>query len=105
MFGRNHIPDGSDPEGFFANTSVFLNGYIGYWFCLVMQDNKGNIKKTLFLWTVFAVMLGAISYPLTFLMPYHKRMWTVSYVFLTSAASGIVLVLITYLFDVLSTKK
>ena len=105
VFGRPHIAGGCDPEGFFANSSVFLNGYIGYWFCLIMFDNKTNTKKTLYLWTVFSVLLGAISYPLTFLMPYNKRMWTVSYVFLTSAATGILLVLITYLFDVLSPVK
>lgn len=105
LFGEHHVVNPTDPEGFFASTSVFLNAYIGYWFCLIMFDNKTNTKKTLYLWTVFSIMLGVISYPLTFLMPYHKRMWTVSYVFLTSAATGISLVLITYLFDVLSPIK
>ena len=70
-----------------------------------MFDNENNTKKTLYLWTILSIMLGAISYPLTFLMPYHKRMWTVSYVFLTSAVAGILLILITYLFDVLSPIK
>ena len=105
MFGEHQMIYPNDPEGLFTTLSAFLNGYIGYWFCLIMQDNKNNIKKTLTLWTIFSLLLGAMVYPLTFAMPINKKMWTISYVFLTTATSGLSLVLITYFVDVLSGRN
>lgn len=43
-------------------------------------------------------------YPLTFLMPLNKKIWSISFVFLTAAASGLALVIITYLVDVLGLR-
>lgn len=104
IFGKNHMIYPNDPEGLFSTLSAFLNGYLGYWFCLIMQDNKTNIKKTLALWTVFTVLIGSLVYPVSLAMPISKKMWTISFVFLTAAASGLGLVLITFFVDVLSSK-
>lgn len=37
-------------------------------------------------------------------MPLNKKIWSISFVYLTCAASGLALTLITYLFDVLNKK-
>ncbi len=95
----------NDPEGLFTNLSAFLNGYIGYVFTLIMLDNKQNVNKTLFIWGIFSLILGSVVYPLTFLMPFNKKIWSISFVFLTSAASGVALIVITYLCDILPNKK
>lgn len=94
----------NDPEGLFTTLSAFLNAYAGYYFCLIMLDNKNQIKKILTLWTVASLLLGAVVSPLTLMMPLNKKIWSISFVFLTSAASGLALTLITYLFDVLNKK-
>lgn len=94
----------NDPEGLFTNLSAFLNGYVGYRFTLIMMDNKGNTKKIMANWIMFSLLMGAMVYPLTILMPLNKKIWSISFVFLTSAASGLALTLITYLFDVLNKK-
>jgi heparan-alpha-glucosaminide N-acetyltransferase len=94
----------NDPEGLFTNLSAFLNGYVGYRYTLTMFDHKANRNKILFLWAIFAAILAAMVYPLTILMPLNKKIWSISFVFLTAAASGIFLVLITYLFDILGKK-
>jgi predicted acyltransferase len=62
-----------------------------------MNNNKNYIHKILYLWIIFSFILGAMVYPLTKIMPINKRIWSISYVFLTSAVTGFVLVFITYI--------
>lgn len=69
-----------------------------------MQDNKNETKKILSLWLIFSLLLGTMVYPLTLLMPLNKKIWSISFVFLTAAASGLALVIITYLVDVLGNR-
>lgn len=86
----------NDPEGLFTTLSAFLNGFAGYQFCLVMKDNKGKTSKIILMWVLISLVLGAISYPLTFAMPFNKKIWSISFVFLTSAVSGLSLAFITF---------
>lgn len=101
----------NDPEGLFTNLTAFLNGYVGYYYCLIMLDigkgeSNGNqkIRKIIWLWVLWALMMGALVYPLTWLMPLNKKIWSISFVFLTAAVSGLSLSIITYLFDILPKK-
>lgn len=66
-----------------------------------MLDFKDNLKKTLILWTTLSLLIGSLVYPLTFIMPINKKLWSISFVFITSAITGLSLVLVTVLFDVL----
>lgn len=66
-----------------------------------MLDFKENLKKTLILWTMLSLLIGSLVYPLTLIMPINKRLWSISFVFVTSAITGLSLVLITIIFDVL----
>jgi predicted acyltransferase len=70
----------------------------------MMMDFKGNTKKILFLWVATSLILGVIAYPLTFLMPLNKRLWSISFVFLTSAITGLSLAFVTFFIDVLGKR-
>jgi predicted acyltransferase len=94
----------NDPEGLFTNLSAFLNAYIGYYFCLIMMDNKTEISKVMKLWIAASAILGVMVYPLTLLMPLNKKIWSISFVFLTSAVTGLSLTFITFFVDVLGSK-
>jgi predicted acyltransferase len=43
-------------------------------------------------------------YPLTLLMPLNKKIWSISFVFLSTAVTGLSLVFISYFVDVLGLK-
>lgn len=81
-----------------------LNGYAGYYFCLIMQDNKGQNNKMLRLWIVASLILGFFVSPLAILMPLNKKIWSISFVFITTAISGLSLTFITYFVDLLGPR-
>lgn len=101
IFGEYHMIYPNDPEGLFTNLTAYLNAFVGYYFCLIMMDNKGNTKKILLLWIATSLMLGALVYPLTLLMPLNKKIWTISFVFLTTSITGLSLTFITYTVDIM----
>jgi heparan-alpha-glucosaminide N-acetyltransferase len=70
----------------------------------MMMDFKGNTKKIFFLWVATSLILGVIAYPLTFLMPLNKRLWSISFVFLTSGITGLSLAFVTFFIDVLGKR-
>jgi predicted acyltransferase len=92
--------DINDPEGLFTTLTAFINGYAGYWYCLTMFDNKNDTKKLVKIWIVAGVLCCLTALPLTWLMPLNKKIWSISYTFLTIGISGISLALITVLLDV-----
>lgn len=91
----------NDPEGLFTTLTSFINGYAGYLFCLTMLDHKGQIKRILGIWLSSSVLCGLIVLPLVWLMPLNKKIWSISYTFLTICISGVSLTVITVLLDVL----
>ena len=101
LFGRAHLYRTNDPEGLFTTLSAFGNVYAGYLVCLIMKDNKGNTRKILSLWTILGLLCGLTAWPLTELMPVNKKLWSISYTFLTSGISMLSLVVITLACDVL----
>jgi predicted acyltransferase len=103
IFGRHHMIYPNDPEGLFTTLSAFLTGYAGYCFCLIMQDHKGDISRILQIWIVLSLVLGALTYPWTLTMPLNKKIWSISFVFLTSAIAGLSIAVITFFVDVLGS--
>jgi predicted acyltransferase len=94
----------NDPEGLFTNITAYLSAFIGYHFCLLMLDNKNQTNKIMKLWIITSLLLGAMVYPLTLLMPLNKKIWSISFVFLTSAVTGLSLTFVTYFVDILGNK-
>lgn len=91
--------DINDPEGLFTTLTAFINGYAGYWFCLTMFDYKVKPKKIVQTWIIAAGLCALTALPLVWLMPLNKKLWSISYTFLTIGISGFSLALITILVD------
>lgn len=91
----------NEPEGLFTTLSAFLNAYAGYWFCLTMFNHKNETKKIIKIWLFAGSLCALTALPLYWLMPFNKKLWSISYTFLTIGASGISLALITILVDVI----
>jgi predicted acyltransferase len=104
IFTNMHMIYPNDPEGLFTTLSAFLTGYIGYLFCLTMQDNKGRTLHIITLWTIISLALGAVVYPLTFAMPLNKKIWSISFVFVTAAIVGLSLAFVSLTVDMLGSK-
>lgn len=77
-----------------------MTAYGGYWFCLVMRDNKGNKKAIALQWLSWAVFFVLVSLPISMFMPYNKKLWTSSFALLTIGICGFMLVLMLGLVDV-----
>lgn len=69
-----------------------------------MLDNKPQTNKIMGFWVIASLLMGAVVYPLTFLMPLNKKIWSISFVFLTSAVTGLSLTFITIFVDILGNK-
>jgi len=101
IFGQNHMIYPNDPEGPFSNLSAFVTCYIGYYFCLIMKDNKNDIYKTLKGWLIICIILGVSLYPLVKLMPLNKKLYSASFAIITSCISGFAIFLCVVFIDLL----
>jgi predicted acyltransferase len=70
-----------------------------------MKDHKGDIKSIIKKWAIIIVMLGLIVYPTTKLMPLNKKIYSASFALLTSASSGLTILLLVILIDILPKKN
>lgn len=57
------------------------------------------------LWIIIGLLCALISLPLTWLMPLNKKLWSISYTFLTIGISGVSLALITIALDLVGKKN
>lgn len=105
MFGEHHMIYPNDPEGVFTTLASFINAYAGYWFCLTMFDHKNQTKKVVTIWTITGAICALIALPLVWLMPLNKKLWSISYAFLTVGISGISLSIITVLLDMVQKEN
>ena len=65
-----------------------------------MFNHKNETKKVIKIWLFAGALLALTALPLYWLMPFNKKIWSISYAFLTMGVSGISLALITILVDV-----
>ena len=70
-----------------------------------MKDNKDNIKKTVVIWILISLLFGILAYPLTFLIPINKKLWSSSYTFINIGITGISLCLIVWIVDIIGKNK
>ena len=94
----------NDPEGLFTTLTAIANTFAGYYFCLVMLDFKNNTNKILQSWMIMSLLCLIIAYPLTFLMPLNKKIWSISFTFLTAGISGASLIFFAFFVDILGAK-
>ena len=105
IFTDMHMIYPNDPEGLFSNLSALFTTYMGYYFCLIMKDNKDQIRVTLKRWAIICVILGLTVYPMTKLMALNKKIYSASFALLTSASSGATILLMVLLVDILPNRN
>lgn len=66
-----------------------------------MKDHKGDVRTTLKRWAVVVGMLGVCVYPMTKLMALNKKIYSASFAILTSSTSGLTILLLVILIDIL----
>lgn len=68
-----------------------------------MLKNK-NILKTLPFWIIISLFCGSMIYPASLLMPFNKKIFSISFLFAVIAIAGTCLILLVLLIDVLPKK-
>ena len=93
-----------DPEGVFTTLSAFINYFLGLCFSLVMKTYKSNKQTLLKFWIFFTALLLFIGGIFSVFNPVNKKIWSISFAFITSGISGAGLTLCYYLIDILDIK-
>ncbi|KOM34858.1 hypothetical protein LR48_Vigan02g100800 [Vigna angularis] len=86
-----------DPEGILSSLMAAITCFMGLQYgriIVLFQDNKQRVL----LWSVFSFALLLVGYILEILgIPLSKALYTLSYMFITAGASGLVLTAIYYI--------
>jgi heparan-alpha-glucosaminide N-acetyltransferase len=110
IFGKNYYAPGiskwawlpSDPEGLWGYLTGFFNTYMGLIFSLIMQNLKQDSGRLTKYWLHLALSLSILGLFMNLEgMPLNKKMWSVSFMFFTSGFSGLSLVALYYIIDVI----
>lgn len=108
LLGENHLYHGEgvafDPEGVLSTLPAIVNVIIGYavgkWIQL-----KGNLKEGLYKLLFAGVILIAISLVWNLVFPINKKLWTGSFVLLTTGIDCILIAILTYIIDFIKRTK
>ncbi|XP_052730607.1 uncharacterized protein LOC108324582 isoform X1 [Vigna angularis] len=94
-----------DPEGILSSLMAAITCFMGLQYgriIVLFQDNKQRVL----LWSVFSFALLLVGYILEILgIPLSKALYTLSYMFITAGASGLVLTAIYYIVDIEHNRK
>ena len=85
VFSPNHILEKTDPEGIISTMTACFTTYVGYIFCLLLQKLKDNPVRLVRYWFGIALLFAIPIYPCSLLMPWNKRLYTIT--FLTTVVS------------------
>ncbi|PZX54768.1 acyltransferase family protein [Algoriphagus chordae] len=99
MYGGEGIP--FDPEGILSTLPGIVNVIAGY-LAGKMVQKMGNTMETVKKLLAIGVLLIALSYAWDILFPINKKIWTSSYVVLTT---GINLILLAFLIGIIEIKN
>ena len=70
-----------------------------------MFDNKNKTWRMLLDWIIISLSLLLMSYPLSLIMPYNKKIWSSSYTMGTAGIIGLVISLLVVIVDILPRKS
>ena len=94
----------TDPEDLFTTFSATFNTLCGLFFCLIMNKVKSDKKELLRRWSLFSFFLLSVGLYVAYWEPPIKKIWTVSFAFITSGFTGIVLTLLYFLIDIMDLR-
>lgn len=78
-----------DPEGLISTFTAFANVYAGILFCLVLRKYKENRTKLIYWWGGIAISELVLAYLLSIGIPFNKKVWSFSFVFVTCGYSSL----------------
>ncbi|KAL4572162.1 hypothetical protein LXL04_018931 [Taraxacum kok-saghyz] len=94
-----------DPEGLLSSLMAAVTCFLGLQYGHVMVHYKGYMHRII-IWLVCSSSLLILGYILMVIgVPLSKPLYTVSYMCITTGASGILLIAIFYMVDVMQIKK
>uniref|UniRef100_A0A2C9VTF8 Heparan-alpha-glucosaminide N-acetyltransferase catalytic domain-containing protein n=1 Tax=Manihot esculenta TaxID=3983 RepID=A0A2C9VTF8_MANES len=94
-----------DPEGILSSLMAAITCFVGLHFGHILVHFKDHMQR-LFLWSMSSFSLLISGYVLKLLgIPFSKPLYTLSYMFITAGASGLLLTIIFYVVDVKHFRK
>lgn len=94
-----------DPEGILSSLMAAITCFMGLQYGHIIVLLQGH-KQRVLLWSVFSFCLLLVGYILEILgIPLSKALYTLSYMFITAGASGLVLTAIYYIVDIEQLRK
>ena len=103
VFSLNHIMEYTDPEGLVSTLTACFTTYVGYCFCLILQQLKQTPVRLVRYWAAIALLFALPIYPCSLLMPWNKRLYTITFLTTVVATSAATLSLFMVLVDILPT--
>lgn len=104
LLGENHLYHGEgvafDPEGLLSTLPAIGNVVAGYIVGNFIQE-KGKTYELLITLMMVGVGLVLIAYGWDFIFPINKKLWTSSFVLLTTGFDCMILVVAMYIIDIL----
>jgi predicted acyltransferase len=103
VLGASHLYRGEgvpfDPEGLASTAPAIAQVLLGYWVGDQLQRGGGGRNETLLRVFVGATVLAVVAYAWQLVLPLNKKIWTPSYVLLTTALAGFALAACVHLLD------
>ncbi|XP_010259389.1 PREDICTED: heparan-alpha-glucosaminide N-acetyltransferase-like isoform X2 [Nelumbo nucifera] len=94
-----------DPEGILSSLMASVTCFVGLHYAHIVVHCKSH-KRRIFLWSMFSLPLLVSGFVMKELgIPFSKQLYTLSYMCITSGASGILLSVIYYIVDVNHFRK
>lgn len=104
LFGESHLYGGEgiafDPEGFLSTFPSLVNVIAGYLAGVFIIKNQQKGFQTIALLMMAGAALCIVSYFWDLVFPINKKIWTSSYVLLSTGISLMVMGILTYLTEV-----
>lgn len=95
----------TDPEGIFSTIGAILTTYLGYCYSIAMSKYKENPSRLALVWISISVIAGALTYPMTLVMPLNKKLYSCSFTLIVIAVSGASLTFFYFLIDILPSVR
>ncbi len=108
MLGDNHLYHGEgvafEPEGILSTLPSIVNVIIGYLAGRFMQK-KGNGYETIARLMIWGATLAFLAYAWNLTFPVNKKLWTSSFVLLTTGLDLAILGILIYIIEIKNERK
>lgn len=101
VFTLPHIMEKTDPEGIISSMTACFTTYIGYIAGMMVLRIKKKPEMLVKIWLPSGAIFLALAFPLSYLMPLNKRLWSISYTFATLCPCLTVLSLFMIFVDII----